>query len=189
MALEAARENDWEKPGTRRRNAIATRKAETRVARVEKELQGAPRHCFGGGKFLRQGKLGEWRRRRAGNALFAGETGRAFGNEVGDGVRIRVPFERCQVPLSRLATGGANFPTRIQSPDATSTIYARHRSRLGPQLIPGHHRGYPPLLVGRLVGAKHRFDAESPPRTAPAVAALRHRQGQALHPPDAPQQR
>ena len=80
--LEARREKDDEKAMTRRRNAVATRNAETRLARVEAELRGLPRHCFGGRKLLRQGKLGEWRRRRAGNALFAGETGKAYGNEV-----------------------------------------------------------------------------------------------------------
>ena len=80
--LGARREKDYETPGKRRRNAGATRKAHTRLARVEAELVGTPRHCFGGRKLLRQGKLGEWRERRAGNALFAGETGKAYGNEV-----------------------------------------------------------------------------------------------------------
>ena len=80
--LEARREGDWRRPATRRRNAVATRKAETRLARVEKELRGRPRHCFGGRDLLRKGRLGGWRRRRDGNALFAGETGKKFGNEV-----------------------------------------------------------------------------------------------------------
>ena len=82
VALEGSREKDYEKPSKRRRNAIATRKAETRLASVETELKGPPRHCFGGRKLLRQEKLGEWRGRRAGNALFAGESGKAYGNEV-----------------------------------------------------------------------------------------------------------
>ena len=80
--LEAQRQKDDEKASTKRRNAIATRKAETRLARVQAKLQGVPRHCFGGRALLRQGKLGNWRQRRAGNALFAGESGKAFGNEV-----------------------------------------------------------------------------------------------------------
>ena len=80
--VDARHEKDYKKATTRRRNAIATRKAETRLARVEAELRGLPRHCFGSRKLLRQGKLAEWRRRRAGNALFAGETGKAYGNEV-----------------------------------------------------------------------------------------------------------
>ena len=80
--LETRRERDWRKPATRRRNAVATRKAETRLARVEKELQGRPKHCFGGRDLLRKGHLSAWRRRRDGNALFAGESGKKFGNEV-----------------------------------------------------------------------------------------------------------
>ena len=80
--LAAKREKDDGKTTTKRRNAVATRKAESRLARVEAELRGLPRHCFWGRKLLRQGKLTEWRRRRAGNALFAGETSKAYGNEV-----------------------------------------------------------------------------------------------------------
>ena len=80
--LETRRERDWRKPATRRRNAVATRKAETRLARVEKELQGRPKHCFGGRDLLRKGHLSAWRRRRDGHALFAGESGKKFGNEV-----------------------------------------------------------------------------------------------------------
>ena len=80
--LEARREKDWRQPARRCRNEVATRKAETRLARVEKELRGRPRHCFGGRDLLRKGGLGEWRRKRDANALFAGETGRKFGNGV-----------------------------------------------------------------------------------------------------------
>ena len=81
-ALEASRAKDWKNAARKRRNAVATRKAETRLARVETELEGPPRHCFGGRQLLRQGRVKEWRRRRDGNALFAGETGRPYGNEV-----------------------------------------------------------------------------------------------------------
>ena len=49
---------------------------------MEKELEGKPSHCFGGRKLLRQGRLKEWKKRRDGNALFAGESGRIGGNEV-----------------------------------------------------------------------------------------------------------
>ena len=82
VALERKRDADGKRPSKRRRNAVATRRAEVRLARVEKELAGPPRHCFGGRDRLRKGKLSEWRKRRDGNALFAGETGKAFGNEV-----------------------------------------------------------------------------------------------------------
>ena len=96
--LAAKREKDYEKATTKRRNAVATRKAETRLAQVEAELRGVPRHCFGGRKLLRQGRLGEWRRRRAGNALFAGETGKAFGNEV---ARWNPATKRLELKLPR----------------------------------------------------------------------------------------
>ena len=46
--LEARPERDWRRQVARCRNAVATRKAETRLARVEGELQGRPRHCSGG---------------------------------------------------------------------------------------------------------------------------------------------
>ena len=81
-ALEATRERDAKTAARRRRNAVATRRAQTRLARVDKELRGPPRHCFGGRKLLRQERLDAWRARRDGNALFAGETGKAGGNEV-----------------------------------------------------------------------------------------------------------
>ena len=96
--LAAKREKDYEKATTKRRNAAATRKAETRLAQVEAELRGVPRHCFGGRKLLRPGRLGEWRRRRAGNALFAGETGKAFGNEV---ARWNPATKRLELKLPR----------------------------------------------------------------------------------------
>ena len=96
--LAAKREKDDEKATTKRRNAVATRKAETWLARVESELRGVPRHCFGGRKLLRQGKLHEWRRRRAGNALFAGETGKAYGNEV---ARWNPATKRLELKLPR----------------------------------------------------------------------------------------
>ena len=75
--LEATRERDAKTAARRRRNAVATRRA-----RVDKELLGPPRHCFGRRKLLRQGCLDAWRARRDGNALFAGETGRVGGNTV-----------------------------------------------------------------------------------------------------------
>ena len=80
--LEARREREWRKPAMRRRIAVATRKAETRLARVEKELQGRRRHCFGARELLRKGPLTEWCGRPDGTAPFAGETGRKFGNDV-----------------------------------------------------------------------------------------------------------
>ena len=69
-------------PKKKRRNAVARRKAETAIARLEKELKGSPRWCFGGRKLLRQGRLGEWRRRRDSQAFFCGETGSKAGNQV-----------------------------------------------------------------------------------------------------------
>ncbi len=59
-ALERKRDADWKRPSKRRRNAVATRKAEVRLARVETELAGPPRHCLGGRGRLRKGKLSEW---------------------------------------------------------------------------------------------------------------------------------
>ena len=115
VALEANREKDYEHPSKRRRNATATRKAETRLAQVEAELQGKPRHCFGGRKLLRQGKLGEWRRRRAGNALFAGETGKAYGNEV---ARWNPTTRRLEFKLPRglrpVVLGGVRFSSKVE---------------------------------------------------------------------------
>lgn len=83
-------------PAKKRRNAVARRKAEVAVARLRKELAGAPRWCFGGRRLLRRGRLREWRRRRDEQALFCGETGKRAGNEVAqwspDGVlRLRLP--------------------------------------------------------------------------------------------------
>ena len=40
VQLEARRENDYKTPGKRRRNAVATRKAVTRLTRVEAEFRG-----------------------------------------------------------------------------------------------------------------------------------------------------
>ena len=103
--LETRRERDWRKPATRRRNAVATRKAETRLARVEKELQGRPKHCFGGRDLLRKGHLAAWRRRRDGNALFAGESGKKFGNKVArwDAGRLEL---KLPAGLGAAGTGG-----------------------------------------------------------------------------------
>ena len=55
-ALEATRGRDAKSFMRRRRNAVATRKAQTRLARVERGLLGPPRHCFGGRKLLRRGR-------------------------------------------------------------------------------------------------------------------------------------
>ena len=114
-ALEARREKDWEKRETRRRNAVATRKVETRLSRVEKELRGRPRHCFGGRKLLRQGRLSEWRQRRDGNALFAGETGKAYGNEVArwnpETKRLEVKLPR---GLRRVVLDGVRFASKVE---------------------------------------------------------------------------
>ena len=124
-ALEARREKDWEKRETRRRNAVATRKAETRLARVEEELRGRPRHCFGGRKLLRQGRLAEWRRRRDGNALFAGETGKAYGNEV---ARWNPETRRLEVKppggLRRVVLDGVRFASKIEE-DLRACVEAR----------------------------------------------------------------
>ena len=79
----------------RRRNAVARRKAETAIARLEKELDGRPRWCFGGRRLLRRGRLAAWRRRRDSEALFSGEQGKCAGNEVAqwsDGqLQLRLP--------------------------------------------------------------------------------------------------
>ena len=124
-ALEAKREKDWEKPETRRRNAVATRKAETRLASVEAELIGAPRHCFGGRKLLRQDRLGQWRARRAGNALFAGESGKKYGNEVarwdpGTGrLEVKLPGR-----LRRVVVDDVRFASKVEE-DLRACIEAR----------------------------------------------------------------
>ena len=82
----AGLEERWSKdrvtPERKRRNAVARRKCAVRIGRLEKELQGTPRHCFGGRKLLRRGRLAEWRRRRDSEALFCGESGRVAGNQV-----------------------------------------------------------------------------------------------------------
>ena len=82
-------------PARRRRNAVGRRNAEAAIARLEKELAGLPRWCFGGRRLLRRGRLREWRRRRDGEALFCGETGKCGGNEVAQwrsgSLRLRLP--------------------------------------------------------------------------------------------------
>ena len=123
--LEARREKDWEKRETRRRNAVATRKAETRLARVEEELRGRPRHCFGGRRLLRQGRLAAWRRRRDGNALFAGEAGKACGNEV---ARWDPETGRLEVKLPgglrRVVLDGVRFASKVEE-DLRACVEAR----------------------------------------------------------------
>ena len=76
------RVKDAVNPNRKRRNAVATRKAETALARLLRELKGLPRWCFGGRRLLRQGRIREWRRRRDSQALFCGESGKSAGNEV-----------------------------------------------------------------------------------------------------------
>ncbi len=111
--LEARRERDFRQPATRRRNAVATRKAETRLARVEKEMEGLPRHCFGGRELLRKGHLAAWRRRRDGNALFAGESGKKFGNEVArwDGGRLEL---KLPAGLGALVLDDVRFDAKVE---------------------------------------------------------------------------
>ena len=124
-ALEAKRDKDWVKPETRRRNAVATRKAETRLAGVHKELRGLPRHCFGGRKVLRQGRLGQWRARRAGNALFAGETGKKCGNEVARWDRKNGRLE-VKLPggLRPVVLDGVQFSSKVEE-DLRARVDAR----------------------------------------------------------------
>ena len=113
-ALEATRGRDAKSFMRRRRNAVATRKAQTRLARVERELLGPSRHCFGGRKLLRQGRIAAWRARRDGNALFAGETGKVGGNGV-----ARWDFETgrlvVKLPggLPPVVLGGVRFSDKV----------------------------------------------------------------------------
>ena len=107
----------------RRRNAVATRKAEARLARVEKELAGPPGHCFGGRERLRKGRLSEWRKRRGGNAVFAGETGKAFGNEVArwdaGSLELKLPGG-----LGRVVLPDVRFSARVEQ-DLEKCVKAR----------------------------------------------------------------
>ncbi len=91
----------------------------------ETELRGPARHCFGGRKLLRQGRVAEWRRRRAGNALFAGETGNACGNEV---VRTELDAGRLErklpAGLRPFLLGAVRFPSKLED-DLRACIEAR----------------------------------------------------------------
>ena len=62
---------------------------------------------------LRKGKLGEWRRRRDGNALFAGETGKEFGNEVarwdGNSLELKLPGG-----VDRVVVDGVHFSAKVE---------------------------------------------------------------------------
>ena len=87
---------DCLRPGRKRRNAVARRKAETAIARLSKDLEGDPRWCFGGRRLLRQGRLHDWRRRRDSEALFCGESTKTAGNEVAQwsasgNLKLRLP--------------------------------------------------------------------------------------------------
>ena len=127
-ALGAARESDAKSFVRRRRNAVAARKAETRLARVEKELLGAPRHCFGGRKLLRQGRISAWRARRDGNALFAGETGKLGGNEVArwdletGRLVVKLPCGLPPVALYAHKWSGNLFTTQAESDPSTAYV-------------------------------------------------------------------
>ena len=102
------------KPQKKRRNAIATRKAETALTQTLGELKGRPRWCFGGRRLLRQGRIREWRRRRDSAAVFCGERGKRAGNEIAqwsssphaevDSVKAAVPLGR---PVPKRLPGGS----------------------------------------------------------------------------------
>lgn len=115
--LARHRERDDRTAARRRRNAVRTRQAESRLARVEKELAtGRPRHCFGGGSLLRQGRLAEWRVRRDGNALFVGESGKIGGNGVARwdpdarSLELRMPGDVATVTLE-----GVDIDARLRA--------------------------------------------------------------------------
>ena len=80
--LRDRRFKDSLNPKKKRRNAVATRKAETALTRILRDLKGLPRWCFGGRRLLRQGRVREWRRRRDSEAVFCGERGRRAGNQA-----------------------------------------------------------------------------------------------------------
>ena len=116
-ALEERWPTDSLRPGKKRRNAVARRKAETAIVRLDKELKGTPRWCFGGRRLLRRGRLREWRRRRDSEALFCGEAGKKQGNEVAqwspDGMlKLRLP-DTCS--CKHLVLQGVRFSARQQA--------------------------------------------------------------------------
>ena len=117
---------DCVRPGRKRRNAVARRKAETAIARLSNELEGDPRWCFGGRRLLRRGRLRDWRRQRDSQALFCGETGKKAGNEVAqwsaDGtLKLRLPDT---APRKHLVLHGVRF-SRAQEALIDSAAAAR----------------------------------------------------------------
>ena len=94
--LDARWERDARRPGRKKRNAVARRKAETRLARIEKDLErGIPRVCFGGRGLLRERRVRAWRAARASMVFLPGESGKRAGNEVaqlrGAALRLTLP--------------------------------------------------------------------------------------------------
>ncbi len=125
-ALEARWPADSLNPAKKRRNAVARRKAETAIARLDSELKGKPRWCFGGRRLLRRGRLREWRRRRDSEALFSGEAGKNHGNEVAqwsaDGtLKLRLPDASSR---KHLVLHGVSFSAG-QQPLIESAVEAR----------------------------------------------------------------
>ena len=112
LALEERWPKDSESPDKKRRNAVARRKAETAIARIEKELRGQPRWCFGGRRLLRQGRLRQWRRCRDGVALFCGETGKTAGNQVAQWTPLEFPDS-----VNRTGTIKCDGTLRLRLPD------------------------------------------------------------------------
>ena len=113
-ALEAAiedgakREKEGEAPrgGRRRaRDAQALHKARVRLGRARPEAAGRPGRCFGGRKLRRQGRLREWRAKRDGTCVLAGEAGKTGGNEVAQWSGAGDGTGTLKVRLGRLASG------------------------------------------------------------------------------------
>ena len=125
-ALEERWPADCVNPAKKRRNAVGRRKAETAIARLDSELKGKPRWCFGGRRLLRRGHLREWRRRRDAEALFCGEAGKNRGNEIAqwsvDGtLKLRLPDASSR---KHLVLHGVTFSEREQ-PLIAAAVEAR----------------------------------------------------------------
>ena len=125
--LRNRRAKDAATPHRKRRNAVATRKAETALSRLLKELKGLPRWCFGGRRLLRRGRIREWRRRRDSNALFCGERGKHGGNEVAtwlppplDAPASTGSTPRCGASAPKHLPGGS---LRLRLPDGHGRKY------------------------------------------------------------------
>ena len=144
-ALEEQWPTDSLRPGKKRRNAVARRKAATAIARLDKELKGTPRWCFGGRRLLRRGRLREWRRRRDSEALFCGEAAKKQGNEVAqwspDGtLKLHLP-DACS--RKHLLLHGVRFSAR-QQPLIESAVDARQPVTWRVKVL---HRGKVQLCV------------------------------------------